>query len=329
MKVVVTGAAGFIGTHLVAGLLQRDGVDVVGIDSFTDYYDPKIKEARVERLASPRFTFHAEDLLEADLARVFGDASVILHLAGQAGVRPSWGADFRSYTDRNILATQRLLEFVHQVHPVDRFVYASSSSVYGNADGYPVTEAALPRPFSPYGVTKLAAEHLCGLYAENYDVPTVSLRYFTVYGPGQRPDMAFTRFIRAVQDDEEITVNGDGSQIRDFTYVGDVVRANIAAAFAPNLTPGRVFNVCGGSPVTLTAVLDTLRDIAGKPLRITHTGEKAGDVFQTGGSSEAARDALGWSPRTDLASGLRAQWQAAKDEFAGVTTVGKDDSCLS
>ena len=146
-------------------------------------------------------------------------------------------------------------------------------------------------------------------------MPTVSLRYFTVYGPGQRPDMAFTRFIRAVRDDEEITVNGDGSQIRDFTYVDDVVRANIAAAFTPGLTPGRVFNVCGGSAVTLTAVLDTLRDIAGKPLRITHTGEKAGDVFQTGGSSDAARDALGWSPRTDLASGLRAQWQATNDEL--------------
>ena len=146
----------------------------------------------------------------------------------------SWGLDLSTYTERNVLVTQRLLEFVRE-HPVDRLVYASSSSIYGNAGIYPVTEAALPRPFSPYGVTKLAAEHLCSLYAENYGVATVSLRYFTVYGPGQRPDMAFTRFIRALQDDEDITINGDGGQIRDFTYVGDVVRANIAAAFAPGL----------------------------------------------------------------------------------------------
>ena len=286
MKVVVTGAAGFIGSHLVAALLERDGVDVVGIDSLTDHYSPELKRARVERLASPRFRFHKDDLLNADLGGLFGDASVIFHLAGQPGVRPSWGTDFSSYMDRNILTTQRILEFVRQVYPVDRFVYASSSSVYGNADRYPVTEGALPRPFSPYDVTKLAIEHLCGLYAENYGVPTVSLRYFTVYGPGQRPDMAFNRFIRAAQENSQITVNGDGTQIRDFTYVGDVVRANIAAAFAPRLAPGRVFNVCGGSAVTLRTVLNTLQDIAGKPLRIKHTSQKAGDVFQTGGSSE-------------------------------------------
>ena len=327
MKVVVTGAAGFIGSHLVEGLLKKGGIDVIGIDSFTDAYDPTIKAARVRRIVSPRFTFHAEDLLNSNLPRLFDDASVVFHLAGQAGVRTSWGSDFRSYTDRNILVTQRLLEFVHQDHPVDRFVNASSSSVYGNAQVYPVTEAVLPRPFSPYGVTKLAAEHLCGLYAENYGVPTVSLRYFTVYGPGQRPDMAFSRFISAAQSGQTITINGNGSQIRDFTYVGDVVRANIAAGFTRNVAPGSVFNVCGGSAVTVATVLDRLRDISGTRLRIVHSRSEAGDVFQTGGASDAARNALFWSPQTDIDSGLRAQWQAAKDQSRPLTRVGSGGSC--
>ena len=296
MRVAVTGAAGFVGSNLVAALLGTGEIDVVGIDSLTDSYDPKIKVRRIEKLTSPRFTFHATDLMTANLSDSLAGASVIFHLAGHPGVRTSWGRDFSTYTERNVLVTQRLLEFVRE-HPVDRLVYASSSSIYGNAGIYPVTEAALPRPFSPYGVTKLAAEHLCSLYAENYGVATVSLRYFTVYGPGQRPDMAFTRFIRALQDDEDITINGDGGQIRDFTYVGDVVRANIAAAFAPDSAVGRVFNICGGSAVTVTSVLDTLSEIAGRALRIRHCDEVAGDVRRTGGASDAAQTMLDGPPR--------------------------------
>jgi UDP-glucuronate 4-epimerase len=314
MIVAVTGAAGFIGSHVVAALLGRGDTQVLGIDALTDYYDPRVKLARINRLNSPRFTFFADDLTQADLSRIVGEASVILHLAGQGGVRPSWGGDFRTYLERNIMATQRLLEFAARRGAIDRFVYASSSSVYGNADRYPVTEADLPRPFSPYGVTKLAGEHLCGLYGENYGVPTVSLRYFTVYGPGQRPDMAFSRFIQAAMNDEEITVHGDGSQVRDFTYVGDVVAANLAAAFIPDLPPGGVFNICGGSAVTISTVLQTLGHVTGKTLRVHHTGTKAGDVYRTGGSSRAAHEVLGWAPQTTLRDGLRAQWHAAAEE---------------
>jgi len=312
--VIVTGCAGFIGSHLTDRLLA-EGRTVVGIDSFEDYYARETKEANLARARShPTFKLHEASILDIDLRALLAGSACVYHLAAQAGVRASWGESFDVYTRNNVLATQRLLEACAAAE-VPKVIYASSSSVYGDQRELPLTEGMAPRPRSPYGVTKLAGEHLCVLYHANYGLDAVALRFFTVYGPRQRPDMAIQRLLHAALDGTPFPQYGDGSQIRDFTYVGDVVRANIAAAFAPNLTPGRVFNVCGGSAVTLTAVLNTLRDIAGKPLRITHTGEKAGDVFQTGGSSDAARDALGWSPRTDLASGLRAQWQATNDEL--------------
>ena len=226
MKALVTGAAGFIGSTLSARLLA-DGWDVTGIDALTPYYDPALKRANLERLGGA-FTFVQEDLRTADLDALLDGVDVVFHEAGQPGVRASWGDEFGIYLDANVAATQALLEAAKRAPGLQRLVYASSSSVYGDAARFPVLEVDLPQPVSPYGVTKLAAEHLCSLYASNFGVPTVSLRYFTVFGPRQRPDMAFTRFLTAVRDDRPITLYGTGEQIRDFTYVDDVVEANVA-----------------------------------------------------------------------------------------------------
>src|SRR5215203_4210459 len=224
MKALVTGAAGFIGSHLVSALLDR-GTEVVGLDCFTDYYARDIKEANLDvNRRRPRFTFVEARIQDADLATLLDDVSQVFHLAAQAGVRKSWGRDFRIYTDNNVDATQQLLEACLG-RPLHRFVYASSSSLYGDNASIPMREDALPQPVSPYGVTKLAAEQLCHLYKVNHGVPTTALRYFTVYGPRQRPDMAFNRFIRASLDGQPISLYGDGEQTRDFTFVSDAVAA--------------------------------------------------------------------------------------------------------
>src|SRR5205823_8316544 len=249
-RCLVTGAAGFIGSHLAERLVAL-GCEVVGVDCFTDYYDPAVKERNVSSLcAGTGFTLVRADLAEADLAPLLQGIDYVFHQAGQPGVRRSWGQSFEAYVRWNVLATQRLLEAGRTTGGLRRFVNASSSSIYGNAAELPVTERALPRPVSPYGVTKLAAEHLATLYAQ-LGVPTVSLRYFTVYGPRQRPDMAFNIFIRCLLEGREISVNGDGEQTRDFTFVADAVDANLAAATAPTETvTGRCYNVGGGSRVT-------------------------------------------------------------------------------
>jgi UDP-glucuronate 4-epimerase len=226
VKALVTGVAGFIGGRIALRLLA-DGHDVVGVDALTDYYDPGIKQANLQRVEHPRFRFVEGDLNEVELAPLLADVEVVFHEAGQPGVRSSWGRDFGRYALDNVCATQRLLEEARGAERLRRFVYASSSSVYGEAERYPTEETDRPQPVSPYGVTKLAAEHLCSLYAHNYGLPTVSLRYFTVYGPGQRPDMAFTRFCRAVHEGRQIELYGTGEQVRDFTYVDDVVEANL------------------------------------------------------------------------------------------------------
>ncbi len=305
-RVVVTGAAGFIGSHLCERLLSL-GHQVVGIDSFTDYYDRARKEQNIaDSKANAAFTFEQIDLVEADLPRILSGAKVVYHLAGQPGVRPSWGGQFDRYVRDNIIATQRLLESLKGM-PIDRLVFAGSSSVYGDAEMFPTKESALPRPVSPYGVTKLAAEHLALLYTKNFGLPAVSVRYFTVFGPRQRPDMAFSRFMQALADHEAIEVFGDGEQTREFTYVSDAVEGTIKAATAD--VAGQVFNLGGGSRVTINRVLATLEEISGIEVRRHTLAAAPGDPRHTGASINLARERLGWEPRVSLREGLTKQWQ--------------------
>src|SRR3954447_7357090 len=305
MRALVTGCAGFIGSTLVDSLLDR-GDSVRGIDAFTDYYDASLKRANIRpAVGREDFELIEADLRSCSLAELLRDADVVFHLAGQPGVRVSWSTGFPTYVEHNVLATQRLLEAVRAI-PVDRLVFASSSSVYGNAAAYPTSEATLPRPYSPYGVTKLAAEHLCSLYAANYSVPCVSLRYFTVYGPRQRPDMGFARFLNSALDDVPISIFGDGEQIRDFTYVADVVDATIRAGLA-DVQIGAVFNIAGGSETSVNGVLGLIETLVGRSVSIERLPEEAGDVRRTGGAIELASEALAWQPSVRLPDGLAAQ----------------------
>jgi nucleoside-diphosphate-sugar epimerase len=306
---VVTGVAGFVGSHLAERLVAA-GATVIGVDCFSDYYLRERKLANLDRLldaGAGHFELRELDLATTDLRPLLDGADTLFHQAGQPGVRASWGDDFAVYLRQNVLVTQRLLEAAKAVGRLRRFVYASSSSVYGDAAELPTSERALPRPVSPYGVTKLAAEHLCGLYGQ-LGVPTVSLRYFTVYGPRQRPDMAFTRFIQAHLDGREVTVNGDGEQTRDFTFVADIVEANLAAADPDRELPaGAVYNLGGGSRVTINGVLEILGRVSGRPVRVRYDPALAGDARHTYADCESARRDLGFRPRTDLESGLRVQ----------------------
>ncbi len=317
MKALVTGVAGFIGSNIARRLLA-DGHDVVGVDALTDYYDPQIKRSNLRRADDPRFRFVEGDLNTLDLASLLADTEVVFHEAGQPGVRSSWGRDFGRYASDNICATQRLLEEARQSGSLRRFVYASSSSVYGNAERYPTEETDRPQPVSPYGVTKLAAEHLCSLYAHNYGLPTVSLRYFTVYGPGQRPDMAFTRFCRWVHAGSPIQLYGTGEQIRDFTYVDDVVEANLRVGDADTaqVPAGAVYNVAGGSSVSMNEVLELLGTISGKEVRVERSAAVPGDVLRTGGTTDAIRRATGWDPKVGLREGLEEQYRWATTVLA-------------
>jgi UDP-glucose 4-epimerase len=304
-RVVVTGAAGFIGSHLCERLLDG-GHEVVGIDSFSDYYERAGKEQNLQRaMAHQSFTLHEADLVEADLARLLRGATVVFHLAGQPGVRPSWGGHFDRYVHDNIVATQRLLEALRDV-ALERFVFASSSSVYGDAEMYPTKESALPRPVSPYGMTKLAAEHLTFVYMRNFGLPATVLRYFTVYGPRQRPDMAFHRFMEALVEDQEIEIFGDGEQTREFTYVSDAVDGTVKAASADVV--GQVVNLGGGSRVTVNRVLATLEEISRLRARRLYLPAAPGDPRHTGASINLARERLGWEPRVSIRGGLTRQW---------------------
>jgi len=310
MKALVTGTAGFIGSTLSTTLTDR-GTDVVGIDCFTDYYGRDIKEHNLAALrARPNFRFVEDTLQNVDFAPLLDGVTHVFHLAAQAGVRGSWGDQFRSYTSHNVDSTQRLLEAL-KGRDISKVVYASSSSVYGDVAKIPFKETAYLQPLSPYGVTKLAAEHLCHLYYVNHQVPTVSLRYFTVYGPRQRPDMGFHRFIRAALTGTPITLFGDGEQSRDFTFVADIVAATIAAA--ERGTPGGIYNIGGGSRVTINQVLDMIGRITGRQLIINRLPAEKGDMRDTFADSSRAQTDLGFSPSHSLEEGLKAEceWLAA------------------
>ena len=305
MRALVTGAAGFIGSHLVDALLGR-GDDVVGLDSFTDYYARVAKERNLAAArANSRFTFATADLSRNDLRSVVEGAEVVYHCAGRPGVREAM-MQFEQYWHENVIATQRLLEAVKGVK-LKSFVYASSSSVYGDAELYPTTETAVPAPLSPYGVTKLAGEHLAYVYWRNYQVPAVRLRYFSVYGPRMRPDLMLRRAMQAMHEGGTFDVYGDGGQTRGFTYVADAVEGTILAA--ERGTPGDLFNLGGGSSVTVNQALDLLTEISGVEIKRRNLDRHPFDHRREGASITRARIQLGWEPRTSLREGLDASWR--------------------
>ncbi len=304
MKALVTGTAGFIASHLSARLLDQ-GAEVVGLDCFTDYYPRWVKEANLATLLGrPRFTFREAAIGAAPLVELLDGVTHVFHLAAQAGVRKSWGRDFRVYTENNIEATQVLLEACVGRH-LERFVYASSSSVYGDDVPLPMREDARVQPVSPYGVSKLAAEQLCYLYFVNHRLPTVSLRYFTVYGPRQRPDMGFHRFLKAALTGQPLVQYGDGEQTRDFTFVADAVAATAAAGTRG--VPGRVYNVGGGARVSLRHVFEVIGRTVGRPLTIVREPDQKGDMRDTSADTSAARADLAFAPTISLEEGLAAE----------------------
>jgi UDP-glucuronate 4-epimerase len=305
MTALVTGAAGFIGSHLSARLLAQ-GATVTGLDCFTDYYPRALKERNLKDLrGAAGFMLVEASIAEANLDTLLDGVTHVFHLAAQAGVRKSWGRDFRVYTVNNVEATQLLLEACVG-KPIERLVYASSSSVYGDGIPLPMREDALPHPVSPYGVTKLAAEQLCHLYHVNHGVPAVSLRYFTVYGPRQRPDMGFSRFFDAVLRGTSVTQFGDGRQTRDFTFVADAVTATASAATRG--TPGAVYNIGGGARVSLLDVFELIRRVTGRPLQVDRQDAQPGDMRDTYADTTRARADLAFIPTVTLEEGLRAQY---------------------
>jgi len=306
MKCLVTGCAGFIGSTLTDQLL-KEGHDVIGIDCFTDYYPEHIKKQNIsDALSHPRFTFNKKDIMELNS---FPDVDLVFHQAAQAGVRASWGLDFSIYTRNNIEATQRLLEW-YKNKKLKKFVYASSSSVYGDVS-LPMSENMRLQPVSPYGVTKLAAEHLCYLYWKNYGLPTVSLRYFTVFGPRQRPDMAINKFVTTILNEKPITIYGDGTQTRDFTYVSDICNANLCAAVKG--TPGTVFNIGGGSRITVNELITELERNCGKSAKINFIEQQKGDVQDTLANIQKAETEIGWTPRVSIREGVKKYYQWCLD----------------
>jgi nucleoside-diphosphate-sugar epimerase len=319
-RVLVTGCAGFLGSHLSERLIA-DGCDVVGIDCFTNYYARERKERNVACLRSAdRFTLIEADLASAPLDGLLEGVDTVFHLAAQPGVRGSFGESFRDYVTANVLATQRLLEQAAR-SPIGAFVYASSSSVYGNAPAYPTPETTEPRPVSPYGMTKVATEELAGVYNRCFGVPVVGLRYFTAYGPRQRPDMAFWRFLRCALDAEPLPVNGDGHQVRDFTFVDDVVQGTLAAARRGR--PGAVYNIGGGTPVELIEAIRLIGDLVGSPVQVMHRPAPIGDPRCTGCDPSLAATELGFVPTTPLRTGLATEleWMLAEHGTAAQALV--------
>ncbi len=309
MKTLVTGCAGFIGSHLTNKLLEQ-GHNVVGIDCFRDYYPRAVKEHNLRKAKKyQEFELIEKDILEVE---VFPEVDVVFHLAAQPGVRASCGKSFDIYTRDNIEATQRLLE-AYKEQPLEKFVYASSSSIYGNVKV--CSEANLPRPESPYGVTKLAGEHLCQLYQKNYGVPTVILRYFTVYGPRQRPDEAIHKFVEAALLGKEIEIYGDGEQARDFTYVGDVIRVTLASIEFPS---GTIVNVGGGNQISVNKLLEVIARLTSKELKVRYIQPQKGDVRDTLANTAKLIKLLGWKPTIPLEVGLTTYISEVQKQLVGV-----------
>lgn len=317
MRALVTGCAGFIGSHLTEALLE-DGHSVLGVDCFNDNYARPEKLRNLERAREwDGFEFVPIDLSRGELEHEVAACDVVVHLAAEPGVRASWGSRFDCYLRNNVLATQHLLEAA-KACPEKRFVFASSSSIYGEAEKLPTREIDTPQPFSPYGTTKLAAEHLCQLYHRNYGVQTVILRYFSVFGPRQRPDMAFAIFCRAAIHGAPVSIFGDGRQTRDFTYVGDIVSATRAAVRAPGAV-GSVYNIGGGSRISLSHALSLILQFAERRVEITRLPPQEGDVRDTGADIARAQADLGYAPQTDFEWGLRKQfdWVLGSEDGAG------------
>ena len=313
MKALVTGAAGFIGSSLSERLIA-EGHEVVGVDMFTDYYSREFKESNLETLRdSERFSLVEADLNDLDAVALLDGIDVVFHQAAQAGVRASWGDSFRIYTRLNVDATQRLLEAAKELGTLRKFVYASSSSVYGKIKALPMQEDHPTAPVSPYGVTKLAGEHLACLYAHEFGVPTASLRYFTVYGPRQRPDMAFHKFCRAALLGEPLQIYGDGHQTRDFTFIADAVEANMRAA--EHAPAGAVLNIGGGSRVSVRDVLELLKGIKGGEIDVSYGDAQAGDMRDTVADTERAKKLIGYTPKVALADGLEREWHWVKARY--------------
>jgi UDP-glucuronate 4-epimerase len=303
MRYLVTGAAGFIGSQLLRTLLDR-GHDAIGWDAFTDYYDPALKEENAAGLPVERV-----DLAEDPLELVGLDG--VFHLAGQPGV-VSFGGIFPVYVRQNVLASQRLFEAAAGAGV--RVTFASSSSIYGDAASYPTPEDTSPRPLAPYGITKLACEHLAQAYATEFGLEVVVVRYFTIYGPRQRPDMAFTKMVSRLAEGQPFELYGDGTQSRSFTYVDDAVDATIAAM--ERGTPGSTFNVGGGSEVSMLEAIELLGRIANRRLEVVRMPRREGDAARTAADTTRIRELLGWEPRTPFDDGLAAQWRWAADRVA-------------
>ncbi len=307
-KLIVTGAAGFIGSSLSERLL-REGHEVIGVDQVNDYYDQSLKRKNVEFLKDfDKFRFVEDDIQNLNWQDLLQGTSTVFHQAAQAGVRASWGQGFRDYTERNINSTQIMLEAAKEVGTLERFVYAGTSSVYGNAETMPTSELIPPQPVSPYGITKLASERMCFLYHRNFNVPVTSLRYFTVYGPRQRPDMAFHKFFKAAIKGTTIPIYGDGKQTRDFTFISDAVEANLLAVKIPEAV-GEIFNIGGGSRVILNDVLDEIDSIVGKPITRDYGDRARGDARHTSADVTKAKTILGYDPQVSLSEGLRREWE--------------------
>ena len=308
---IVTGVGGFIGSHLAETLLNQ-GDKVIGIDEFNDYYNPTLKRQNISQFQEhPGFQLIENNIQSLNWSELLVDVDVVYHQAAQAGVRPSWGKGFLDYTERNINATQIILEAAIDAPNLKRLVYASTSSIYGDAETFPTPETVCPQPVSPYGITKLAAERLGKLYHQNFGVPCVYLRYFTVYGPRQRPDMAFHKFFKWILQDQPISIYGDGQQTRDFTFIGDAVAANLLAAIVPSAI-GEIFNIGGGSRVVLAEVINIMEGIVGRPIKKNFVEKARGDARHTSADVSKAERILGYQPQVSLTEGLRQEWEWMK-----------------